>query len=635
MPHQVDEHRKASGPKAKLMDAFRRVALGGRRSSSDSVPTASSSSHAGPSTTKAPTRPTATRARSTPDDRDAPPSRRIRQSPSVDSLASTAPSSRPTSVLQPPSRKLDSSSPASELPKTWEEWNYAYQHGMIDFNDPPPPPSDLRSSEFATHTGQFRAPLPVNEARRQRAVDSVGLVKAIIEPSTAALDSNSNGASPTKRQKGPLHPALEKLAIEAKSRFGVDASTISLMDRDKQVFLADNSCRFVEDVDALPRELTCCSHAMLKASTGTKDPLVILDFAQDWRFERNGFDPYAEGFYAAAPIMLPAPMGDDEGAYPGGIFCLLGEKPKAGFSDQDRLDLQEMADRASNEIQQYSTKQREDKRAALGQRRAEWKKSKLVRRASMQVQSLDKVVEMPTPPRTPDLGQDPLDWGDDVAQDKLFAQVDEARDADPARRPSLPDSIGSSGSVSGLESTSVAPTFRSRRAGRPGIVVAPAKPLASDVKSVLDLTTQLVAESIEMDFAYVVAVDLAAAKSGAAYAGASASARPSPIRLVSTYGLEAVAAPLFSVESHLDAVVSEQHSALLYADDDAAGSVAAHREGDYSTGLLVRVGTTDDGKVGFVLGCFTEDARRVINSEDLLFVRSFARDLRKYVAALA
>ncbi|GAA5890278.1 hypothetical protein JCM8208_002761 [Rhodotorula glutinis] len=634
MPHQVDENRKASGPKSKLMDAFRRVALGGRRSSSDSVPSTSSSPQAGPSNSSKATRPTATRARSTPDDRDAPPSRRIRQSPSVDSLASTAPSSRPTSVLLPPSRKLDSSSPASELPKTWEEWNYAYQHGMIDFNDPPPPPSDLRSSEFATYTGQFRAPLPVNESRRQRAVDSVGLVKAIVEPPTYA-DSNGDGTSPTKRQKGPLHPALEKLAIEAKSRFGVDASTISLMDRDKQVFLADNSCRFIEDVDALPRELTCCSHAMLKASTGTKDPLVILDFAQDWRFKRNGFDPYAEGFYAAAPIMLPAPMGDDEGAYPGGIFCLLGEKPKAGFSDQDRLDLQEMADRASTEIQQYSTRVRDDKRAALGQRRAEWKKSKLVRRASMQVQSLDKVVEMPTPPRTPDLGQDPLDWGDDEAQDKLFAQVDEAREAVAPRRPSLPDSIGSSGSVTGLESTSVAPTFRSRRAGRPGIVAAPAKPLASDVKSVLDLTTQLVAESIEMDFAYVVAVDLAAAKSGAAYAGASASARPSPIRLVSTYGLESAAAPLFSVESHLDAVVSEQHSAVLYADDDAANSAAAHKEGDFSTGLVVKIGATADGKVGFVLGCFSEDSRRVINSEDLVFVRSFARDLRKYVPALA
>lgn len=27
---------------------------------------------------------------------------------------------------------------------------------------------------------------------------------------------------------------------------------------------------------------------MLKASTGTKDPLVILDFGQDWRFEKVG-----------------------------------------------------------------------------------------------------------------------------------------------------------------------------------------------------------------------------------------------------------------------------------------------------------------------------------------------------------
>lgn len=369
---------------------------------------------------------------------------------------------------------------------------------------------------------------------------------------------------------------------------------------------------------------------MLKASTGTKDPLVILDFAKDWRFKRNGFDPYSEGFYAAAPIMLPAPMGDDEGAYPGGIFCLLGEKPKQGFSEQDRLDLQDMADRASAEIQHYAAKQRQDKRAELGKKRQEWKKSKLVHKASSQVQALDQVIKMPTPPKTPDLGSGPLVLGD-AAEDDLFAQADEERDGAAPRRPSLVESIGSNGSVSGLQSTSTAPTFRSRRAGRPGVLAASAKPLAGEVQSVLDLTTQLVAESIEMDFAYVVAVDLAAAKSGAAYSG-DAKAR-SPVRLVSTYGLS-VPPPLFSVESHLEPLVSDQHSALLFA-DDGLSPVSASSDGDFSTGLLVKIGVEDDDRVGYLLGCFSEDARRVINSEDLLFVQSFARDLRKYVAALA
>jgi hypothetical protein len=50
-----------------------------------------------------------------------------------------------------------------------------------------------------------------------------------------------------------MHPALERLAIKAKERFGVSATTVSLMDRDQQRFLADSSCTFLEDSDTVPR----------------------------------------------------------------------------------------------------------------------------------------------------------------------------------------------------------------------------------------------------------------------------------------------------------------------------------------------------------------------------------------------
>ncbi|BGP44959.1 hypothetical protein JCM10450v2_000774 [Rhodotorula kratochvilovae] len=664
MSTKLDERRRSSGTKEKLLNAFRRVSLVRRPSQERDLPLAgpsgsasrSSDDKAGAASSSAPVRRPS----------------HIRQKPSLDSIASVAsvasPSSRGSSV-RPPQQKLNSSSPASELPQTWEEWNYAYQHGFIDFDDPPPPPSDLRSSEFATMTGQFRAPFPANETRRQRAVDSIGLFNRP-SPSSAnkrraslkgprdasgapaqkpappppsypdasadsapTYEAEEHGAEEededeggltaqvTKRQEGPMHPALERLAQEARRRFGVDATTVSLMDRDEQVFLADDACSFLEDRDSVPRELTCCSHAMLKASsTGTKDPLVILDFAKDWRFQKNGFGSYEKGFYAAAPIMLPAPMGDDQGSYPGGIFCLLGEKPKQAFSQQDRLDLQEMADRASLEIQQHAAHTRRDKRVELAQKRQEWKKSKLVHRASSRVNALDTVVEMPTPPRTPDLG--PIDLGD-AAEEELFAQAEEELGA--PRRPSLVESIGSDGAMSDLHTTSVTPTFSSRRAERPGVLAAPPKPLAPEVQSVLDLSTQLVAESIEMDFAYVVAVDVAAARRGAAYAGESDASR-SPIRLVSTYGMP-IPPPLFSVESHLETLVST-HSALLFTEEDFSGAV-----GEFSTGLLVKIATRDD--VGYLLGCFSEDGRRVLNQEDLLFLRSFGRDLRKYTDQLS
>ncbi|GAA6058022.1 hypothetical protein JCM3770_003975 [Rhodotorula araucariae] len=662
MSVKMDDRRRSSGTKEKFLNVFRRVSLVRRTSQEHGVPLAGPSRSARPSA-----------AAPTPAPTGAPPrTGHVRQKASLDSInagaASVASCSSYASSVQPPQQKLNSSSPASELPQTWREWNYAYQHGFIDFDDPPPPPSDLGSSEFATMTGQLRAPFPLNEARRQRAVDSIRLFNRPTpsapkrlaslggprDPSaTAAVqkpppppsypDASADSAptyeaeereddtaedsdagvtgQATRRQEGPLHPALEKLAQEAKQRFGVDATTVSLMDRDEQVFLADDACRFLENCDSIPRELTCCSHAMLKASsTNSKDPFVVLDFARDWRFQKNGFGSYEKGFYAAAPIMLPAPMGDDQGSYAGGIFCLLGEKPKQTFSQQDRLDLQEMADRASLEIQQYAAHTLRDKRTELAQKRQEWKKSKLVHKASLQAHPLDTVDEMPTPPRTPDLG--PIDLGD-AAEDELFAQAEEELGA--PRRPSLVESIGSDGVLSDLHATRVRPTFSSRRRGRPGVLAAPPKRLAPEVQSVFDLSTQLVTESIEMDFAYVVAVDVAAAREGAAYAGEPDASR-SPIRLVSTYGMP-IPPPLFSIESHLETLVSER-SALLFTAEDFTGA-----DGEFSTGLLVKIGTRDN--VGYVLGCFSEDGRRVLNQEDLLFLRSFGRDLRKYIDQLS
>ncbi|GAA5994729.1 GAF domain-containing protein [Rhodotorula paludigena] len=642
MSGRIDERRRSSGTKDKLFNAFRRVSLVRRPSSEQNdLPQASTASNR-----NSPTGGQNGSFTGTP-----PMLGHIAKKPSLDSVASVKSPSSYASSLVAPVHKLNSSSPASELPQTWDEWNYAYQHGFIDFDDPPPPPSDLRASEYATSTGQFRAPFPANEIRRQRAVDAInvfnrpslgatmpwrqspktsssGEVAASPPPhsyptakaDSAPIYSRSSEATSrdTHRQEGPMHPALEKLAQEAKRRFGVDATTVSLMDRNEQVFLADDTCTFLEKADTIPRELTCCSHAMLKASTGTKDPLVILDFAKDWRFAENGFGSYKKGFYAAAPIMLPAPMGDEAEEYPAGIFCLLGEKPKQGFSEKDRVDLQEMADRASSEIKQYAAEVRQEKRVELAKRRQEWKKSKLVRKVAAG-QQLESVAEIDTPPLTPELGA--LDLTD-TTEDELFAKADEELGA--PRRPSLAESAGSDASVSDLRATSAPPIFNQKDRSRGGVLAAPPKELADSIQSVVDLSTQLVAESIEMDFSYVVAVDLAAARAGAHYAGET-DAKKSPIRFVSTYGMP-IPAPLFSIESHLEPLVSAQSSLLFTRDDLSSG------DDEFSTGLLVKIAVQDD--IGFVLGCFSEDARRVLNSEDLLFIRSFGRDLQKYMPQL-
>ncbi|GAA5914425.1 hypothetical protein JCM6882_008232 [Rhodosporidiobolus microsporus] len=621
-PSKLDERRRSSGgTKEKIFSALRRVSLVRRGSHENDLPLAQA--------TPAP----------------------VAKRPSMDSIPasvrspSMGSSSRRSSLVAPVQR-LNSSSPASELPKTWAEWNRAYQMGWIDFDDPPPPPTDLGSSDFETVTGQFRAPFPANENKRQRAVDNINsflfnqtgprkrrgslqdpkdateLPPPVPAPDAAAPppqyeDEDEDTPMPlaTKRQEAPIHPALEKLAQKAKERFGVDATTVSLMDRDQQVFLADSSCTFLEKSDTVPRELTCCSHAQLKfSSTNTTDPLVILDFAKDWRFNKNGFGDYKSGFYAASPIMLPAPLGDDAEAYPAGIFCLLGEKPKEDFTDIDRQDLQGIADEAATAILEYAAEQQQVRKGQLKKQRQEWKKSKLVRRVSGQP-NLDTVVEVATPPMTPDLGGLDLNSAEDQEKDALVAQAGEYDN--PPRRPSLAESIGSDGSAIAMGTTSVPPVFGSRRNNGRGVLAAPSSNVPAEIQSVLDLSTQLVAESIEMDFAYVVAVDLVAAKAG--------TTSPSPIRLISVHGLP-VPPPAFSIESHLEPLTSERKT-LLFTNEQFDGA-----EGEYSTGLLVKIARVGD--TAFALGVFSEDGRRVLNTEDLLFLKSFARDLAKYTADL-
>lgn len=122
-----------------------------------------------------------------------------------------------------------------------------------------------------TPSGTFKPPRPANEAARQRAVDNLGVLPPARKniaplserngaapirepPPPSATAKNVTPAKRTQRQNGPLHPALQQLAAEAKLRFGVDATTISLMDNDQQVFLGDSSCKFIENTDHLERD---------------------------------------------------------------------------------------------------------------------------------------------------------------------------------------------------------------------------------------------------------------------------------------------------------------------------------------------------------------------------------------------
>lgn len=104
------------------------------------------------------------------------------------------------------------------------------------------------------------------------------------------------------------HPALRNLALEARMVFGTvsfhyhtdsdrfppfpcsltdsrhftqSISTVSIMSDNEQIFLAQTGLGTTTKLD---RVNTACSHAMLKAANNERDPFVVLDLSEDWRY---------------------------------------------------------------------------------------------------------------------------------------------------------------------------------------------------------------------------------------------------------------------------------------------------------------------------------------------------------------
>ncbi|KAI5479234.1 hypothetical protein MNV49_003928 [Pseudohyphozyma bogoriensis] len=522
----------------------------------------------------------------------------------------------------PPRKDLMSaSSDPADVPSTWQEYNQAYQNGEMDFDAPPLPPTKLDGSGMETSSGQYWAPAPQNEKRRQRAVDSLDLTPPKLKKTsksksrrTVTGEEEYAAAKEAQRSDSPeqptvkvtpedlsAYPALQKLAKQASRQFGSEVVTISLMDQNQQVFLAEVGLDL--DEPQLARESTVCSHTMLKASTGSPDPLVVLDLAQDWRFKKNNFGKYSEGFYAALPIMAPAPFGDtDQSEYPCGIFCLLDSESRPDFTTEEKAQLAEYAEQASAEIARLQEEKRKKEALRLTMSRQEWKrKNKVVKKVASKT-GLDTVTEVKTPPSSPPLPQ----------EDIVFEPL-----PDGPRRPSLVRTLTKESATSSIVTTEIIPTFCKRGVGNNGLHASMARNTPDDIQSMLDLSTRLIGESLDLDFTYLLAIDIPTSSDD--------QLTSQQIRLLSSHNVP-IPAPLFDTDLHVEILISN-NNALLFSNPGLTGY-----EGEYSTGLLVRV--CDHKGVGYVLGGFSESPTRVLNRQDFTFFRSFSADLRKWCTAL-
>jgi len=86
-----------------------------------------------------------------------------------------------------------------------------------------------------------------------------------------------------------------------------------------------------------------CSHAVLLQND---EPLVVLDTLKDWRFKGNKVvtDELSVRFYAGYPLRTET--GENVG-----VFCILDNKPRAEFGEEERKQLKELTDMTYRELQ--------------------------------------------------------------------------------------------------------------------------------------------------------------------------------------------------------------------------------------------------------------------------------------------
>ena len=132
---------------------------------------------------------------------------------------------------------------------------------------------------------------PANEEQRQKAVERSGVLK---------------------RRRDP---ALQKVVDEAAEVFCAPIAAISIIDRDRQWFVARTGL----EAEETPRAVSFCAHAIHRPG----EPFVVSDTRRDQRFSGNPlvmFAPHIR-FYAGVPLI-------DRQGYPLGALCVIDSRPR-------------------------------------------------------------------------------------------------------------------------------------------------------------------------------------------------------------------------------------------------------------------------------------------------------------------
>ncbi|MEM8986694.1 MAG: GAF domain-containing sensor histidine kinase [Pseudomonadota bacterium] len=128
---------------------------------------------------------------------------------------------------------------------------------------------------------------------------------------------------------------FDRLTWLGKTHFQTKACLVSLVDKDRQWF--KSKCGL--EADETGRAVSFCGFAVTSG-----EPLIVLDAAVEPRFAHNPLvlGPPNIRFYAGAPIIV--------NGFAFGSFCVVDDKPRDGFSDEDLKFLTHLAETTAYEI---------------------------------------------------------------------------------------------------------------------------------------------------------------------------------------------------------------------------------------------------------------------------------------------
>jgi hypothetical protein len=458
---------------------------------------------------------------------------------------------------------------------------------------------------------------------------------------------NDTGSEPT-----PQSETLFRIVNLARNTFGVKVALLSLLDDECQYFksevgLADAGLTGMESV---PRDISFCGHTIL-----SKAPMVILDCSKDWRMKNNPLvsNPPHVRFYAGVPIIAP------EG-YALGTLCIIDLEPRTSFDGGPKLT--EFADLAMNEIKSLYERNQQEKMARMrsaidgfptpvgGPSAAsahvmnalEFEEARLRMKQTFTPEQQQAVFKAgrnqglkvvaktgslktagsPTTATGPAAASPSLEQS--IANDpSSLAAMNALAHGQESGEKSMPAGVAKKEDSSAFDpfaaaQRNLAQTQRvngEAALGKPiedtlavaedGVVDAPAK-------NPYDLSVLLIAQTLNLDLVYLLALEESAEK------GTST-------RVVSSYGL--ASDPVFDAGLHGRALRSK--SGLLYVHPNPDSAIAREL-GTYISGMLVPVLQLGNGG-GYVLAAFTKKKSQVFVAEDLKFLRDFGISLMRWL----